>query len=313
MDSYQDGCLRSAADPMAAFFDAVNQEVVQPVNAASTQRFASRTMNLASDQELKSDCRFVDYAYAWLDRRTISRRTHDNYRRLLTTRLLPTFGDISLRDISPAAVNDWFETLTPGAPTTRIHAYALMRSIMRDALTDRLIEETPCQIDGVTTSHRAARVPSPDAEEIAAIADAMPESYAPVVLMSAWLGIAFSELRELRRHDIDLNSNIVRVRRAVALVRGRYEVTTPKSTEGMRDIAVPAPLRPAIRSHLRDHVPPRLDALLFPSVSDPNQYLNPSVLNAMYTRARDVAGRPDVRIADLRRSRPQLLESSASR
>lgn len=259
------------------------------------------------DQGSSPNLRFAEYAQNWLVKRRITRRTRDNYRRLLTTHLLPAFADTLLRDISPATVADWSAALTPAAPTTRTHAYVLMRSIMRAALADNLIEENPCQIDGVTTSHRAARAPSADAEEVEAIAAGMPQPYAAVVLMSAWLGLAFSELRELRRHDVDLDSGIVRVRRAVALVRGRYEVTTPKSTEGMRDIAIPARPLPAITIHLRDHVSPRPEALLFPSVSDPDRYLNPSVLNAMYTQARDTAGRPDLRAADLRGSRTQLV------
>lgn len=264
------------------------------------------------DHEGHRDASFVEYAHVWLGQRAISRRTHDNYRRLLTAHLLPTFTDMPLPDITAAAVTDWYATLA-AASTTQTHAYVLLRSIMRSALAGNLIESDPCQIDGITTSRRAAQAPSADAEEVEAIAAAIvPQAYGAVVLMSAWLTMPFSELRELRRHDVDLDAGIVRVRRAVALIRGRYEVTTPKSTEGIRDIVIPARPRPAIRAHLRDHVAPHSAALLFPAVGDPDRYLNPSVLDAMYRRARDKAGRPDLRVADLQRSQPQLTAASAT-
>lgn len=254
------------------------------------------------DQPNGTNTRFGQYAEAWLVWRPISGRTRDHYRRLIDAHILPTFAATDLRDITPAAMHTWYVTTATGTPTVRRHAYSLMRLIMAAALADNLIDTNPCQITGVSTSHQADRVPPATADEIEPIFAAMPEAYRALILLAAWLAMPYSELGELRRKDIDLAAQVVQVRRAVALVDGSFKVTTPKSTEGIRDI----PLRPhvasTIEAHLRKHVQPGRESLLFPSVRDPDRYLSPSLMYQMFDRARAAADRPDLRVPDLRRS-----------
>lgn len=245
---------------------------------------------------------FSAYAEAWLTSRAITSGTRDHYRRQLQLRLLPTFANTNIRDISPAAVQSWYTSAAAGARTVRNHAYSLLRSIMQAAVADNLIDTNPCQITGVTTSRRRENVRPATPDEIETITAAMPEAYQALVLMAGWLAMPFSELRELRRKDIDLADKVVRVRRAVALVDGVIEVTTPTSTHGIRDIAIPPHLLATIKNHLRKHVEPGRESLLFPSVRDPNRYLPHSVLYRMFHIACEAAGRPDLRVPDLQRS-----------
>jgi len=51
-------------------------------------------------------------------------------------------------------------------------------------------------------------------------------------------------------------------------------VGTPKSDAGTRDIAIPPHLMPLIKEHLKKHVGPGKDALLFPGAD--GGHLNPS-------------------------------------
>lgn len=179
---------------------------------------------------------FRGYAENWLRRREVSKRSRDNYRRLLTTHLLPAFGSIELCDIMPRAVSGWYATTAvQEKPTGAAHAYSLLRSILQAAVSDGSIAVNPCQLTGVTTAHRAPKAPAATREQIELVSCAMPEPCGLSILMAAWLSMPFSELRELRRRDIDLAAQVVRVRRAVALVSGRYVVMTPKSVEGIRD------------------------------------------------------------------------------
>lgn len=173
-------------------------------------------------------------------------------------------------------------------------------------MADNLIDANPCQIGGVSTSGRAESARPATPREIENITAAMPEAYQTLVLMAAWLAMPFSELGELRRKDVDLDAKVVRVRRAVALVGGSFRVTAPKSTKGIRDIGIPSHLLPRIDAHLRRHVQPGRESLLFPSVRDPDRYLSPSVLYSMFDKARLAAGRPDLRVPDLRRSQARL-------
>lgn len=243
---------------------------------------------------------FGEYTSAWLEQRPITSRTREHYRRLLQARLLPSFADTGLRDISPAAVRAWHGTTASGAPTMRTQAYSLLRSIMQTAVTDGLIDSNPCQITGVSTSGGVHKVRPSTQGEIETIAMAMPEAYRTLVLMAAWLVMRFGELSELRRKDVDLADKVVRVRRAVVHVDDDVEIATPKSAAGIRDIVIPPHLLATIDAHLRKHVQPEHESLLFPSVSDPNRHLAPPALYRMFYKAREAAGRPDLRAHDLR-------------
>lgn len=77
---------------------------------------------------------------------------------------------------------------------------------------------------------------------------------------------------------------------------------TPKSDAGTRDVAIPHHLIPMIQEHLTHHTQPGRDGLLFPAAN--GGHLAPSTLYKSFYRARQTAGRPDLRWHDLRHSAP---------
>lgn len=265
-----------------------------------------------SGQEERVSAPFGDYAEGWLRQRGIKDRTREHYRKLLDNHILDTFADVELRDITPAAVRHWYATTAVGTPTMRAHAYSLLRAIMQTALADDLIDSNPCRIAGASTSRRVHKIRPATLNELETITRAMPDAYRAFILMAAWLAMRFGELTELRRKDVDLNDEVVRVRRAVVRAGDDFMVTTPKSEAGTRDISIPPHLVPAIEDHLTRHVPPGKNSLLFPSVGDPERHLAPSALYRMFYKARDAAGRPDLRVHDLRHSGAVLAASTGA-
>ena len=209
----------------------------------------------ASGQEERPGAPFGDYAEAWLKQRGIKDRTREHYRELLDNHLLPTLSESDLRDITPAAVRRWYATTAVGTPTMRAHAYSLLRAIMQTALADDLIDGNPCRISGASTSRRVHKIRPATLDELEILTKAMPDAYQAFILMAAWLAMRFGELTELRRKDVDLKDEIVRVRRAVVRAGDDFMVTTPKSDAGIRDISIPPHLLPAIEDHLNRHVP----------------------------------------------------------
>ncbi len=93
----------------------------------------------------------------------------------------------------------------------------------------------------------------------------MPAQYRAMVLLAAWCALRFGELTELRRKDLDPSEEVVRVERAVVRTDDGFQVTTPKSEAGVRDVAIPPHLLPAIETHLKRYVTDDADALLFPT------------------------------------------------
>lgn len=265
-----------------------------------------------SGQEERPSAAFGEYAEGWLKQRGIKDRTREHYRKLLDNHILPTFADVELRDIAPEAVRRWYATTAVGTPTMRAHAYSLLRAIMHTALADDLVDSNPCRISGASTARRVHKIRPATLGELETITHAMPDAYQAFVLMAAWLAMRFGELTELRRKDVDLVDEVVRVRRAVVRAGDDFRVTTPKSAAGIRDISIPPHLVPAIENHLDRYVRSGKNSLLFPSVGDPERHLAPSALYRMFYTARSKAGRDDLRVHDLRHSGAVLAAATGA-
>ncbi|QNF93784.1 site-specific integrase [Janibacter sp. YB324] len=243
---------------------------------------------------------FGPYAEAWLEYRELKPRTRALYRRQLDRFLLPYFADTSLRDITPAVVRVWHSRLDPTKPTQRAHVYGLLRSILSTAVADEIIQANPCRVRGAGTVKRARRVEPATLDELEILVTEMPEKYQALVLIGAWCGLRFGEMAELRRGDINLVTGQLQVRRGVVRIRGQVTVGSPKSDAGVRDVAIPPHLVPLLEAHLEEHVGPDRDALVFSAVNDPRIQVHPNTLYRHWYRAREKAGRPDLRIHDLR-------------
>jgi uncharacterized protein (DUF433 family) len=121
-----------------------------------------------------------------------------------------------------------------------------------------------------------------------------------MALLVAWCAMRFGELAELRRGDIDLRTNRVKIRRAVVRAGGQVIVGLPKTDAGIRDVATLAHLLPLMKAHLKDYTEPSKDALLFSASADGESHMAPSTLYKVYYPARKAAGREDLRWHDLR-------------
>jgi len=239
------------------------------------------------------------YADAWLADRTLRPRTRELYRRLLDQKILPSLGGLPVAAIDPATVRQWYSGLDSAAPTRRAHAYALLRTILGGATTDGLITANPCHVRGAGSSKRVHKIKPASFAELEAIVEAIPDRYRLMVLLGAWCALRFGELAELRRRDVDLKVGKIMIRRAVTVVGGRPVVGLPKSDAGIRDVAIPPHLLPVVREHLASFAGWGKDGLLFPAVTT-GGHLRESTFRKAWHKARDAAGRPDLRFHDLR-------------
>jgi integrase len=124
--------------------------------------------------------------------------------------------------------------------------------------------------------------------------------YRAMVTLAGYCAMRFGEITELRRGDIDIESGVVRITRAVTRVKGAFIVGPPKTTAGRRTVTIPPRFIPEIEAHLAEHVGPEQDALLFPARR--GGHLPPSSLATVFYPARHKAGRDDLRFHDLRHS-----------
>lgn len=260
---------------------------------------------------------FGEYAKTWLDTRLVKGRplrprTRDHYSRLLDKYLVPAFGKKPLRSIDRAMVERWYSKTADEPPTLRAHCYSLLRTIMESARTDRrrLIDINPCAIAGAGTTDRKIQPKPATVDQLDTLAAEMPENLKAMVLLASWCALRFGELVELRRRDIDVADKLVNVQRAAVRVDGGWSVGDPKSDAGKRVVAIPPHVWPQVKRHLAVHVEPAANALLFPPKN--GEHLQPSTLYRHFYRAREKAGRPDLRWHDLRHSGATLAAQTGA-
>jgi integrase len=251
------------------------------------------------------------YAEGWLAHRDLKPRTREHYRKLLDAHITPSkLGRLPLKSVTADDVRGWYAHLDRDTPTLRAHCYGLLRTILGTAVTDGKLAANPCVIRGAGSAKRAITIRPASLDELAKLTDAMPDRYQAMVLLASWCALRFGELTELRRHDVDLEDGVIRVRRGVVRTTDGYKVGAPKSTAGSRDVNVPPHLLPALRTHLVDHTEPDGGSLLFPAAH--GGHLAPATFNRHYYQAREAAGRPDLRFHDLRHTGAVLAASTGA-
>jgi integrase len=258
---------------------------------------------------------FGPYAAAWLANREIRPKTRESYTRILTRHLVPAFGTVALAAITPASVRQWHAGLLPGKPSMRAQCYAMLRAIMNTALDDELISVNPCRVRGAGQTVRVRKIRPASVHELGLLAEAMPERLRLMVPLASWLALRYGETIELRRHDIDLADEVIRVRRAAVRIDGApggHVVGEPKTRAGIRDVTIPPHLLEPIAEHLAKHVGPERNSLLFPSVPGGSHHLSLSAHYRVWSAVRAAAGRPDLRWHDLRHSGAVLAAATGA-
>ncbi len=163
--------------------------------------------------------------------------TREGYAAIIRTHLEPAFGHLQLAAITPQDVREWFSELLIGKPTARARTYALMRTIMATAVSDELVDSNPCRIRGAGQTQRVHRIRPASVDELLELTAAMPDRLKLAVPLASWCALRFGEMIELRRADVDLSDEVIRIRRAAVKLtgaKGGHVVGEPKSSAGVR-------------------------------------------------------------------------------
>jgi len=165
----------------------------------------------------------------------ISRRYQLNFH------LIPTFGNRRIKDLTMQEVWRWIQDLRRTLNTQTIQSILTpLRSVYENAVMENILERNP--MDSIKL--RATKTYQPDPlsrTEIIKVLNKLTPEWRNYFILAFWTGMRTSELIGLHWSDINLEKQILVVRRAVV-----YGITKgPKSDAGRRTINL---LEPVIKA-----------------------------------------------------------------
>jgi integrase len=250
----------------------------------------------------------AEYVPTWIEQRTVGGaplkpRTRSQYTRLFEEHIKPTsLAEIPIVNITSEAVRAWYAVTLVDKPSYRAYAYSLLRGVLATAVTDGCLPANPAHIRGAGSATAKKQAVILDVAEIGQLADAIDERLKALVLISAWCGLRWGEVTELRRKDFSTDCALISVERGVVHRDRVCIIGSPKSKKG-RTVVTPPHIRPVIKQHLATYVAKDPDALAFPA--DRGCHLSDGTFGRHYTRAlteigRDGKKKPRPTIHDLR-------------
>lgn len=269
---------------------------------------------------------FGEYATRMIERRQRrSRRplrdsTAENYRKLLRLAINPTFEGIPVAAITSAKVSKWYDKLPAGTPTQNANAYLLLKSIMNDAVHDKIIATNPCDVQGAGKPKPKHKGQALSPAELAVYGYAVPERYRLLLFLAAWCGLRSGEVRALRRCDFDDDGTRLHVHQTVLRLgdageQRSYVYGPPKSDAGERSVAIPPHLQPLVQARLAiwDADPRNTDrTALLVTATDGIHPLHDSVLREAHKKGAEACGHAGMHLHDLRRTGATLAAQAGS-
>ena len=270
---------------------------------------------------------FRDYATRWLEERRTSNgspleaTTKDKYREYQDNHLNGFFGGRSMRSITPADVQRWWDTFpisaTGEGQVARKRAYAHLKAIFATAVRDEVIDKSPCRIVATNPQTRHEYVIATP-EQIRRAAELMPERSRLAVILAGYCGLRAGEIQALRRRDIDLKSGIIRVEHSAKRVKtsegSETVIGNPKSRSSCRKVPMIPEVAQAVERHMDYFMVRKANDFLFPSPHDPRHVISGQTLRNQWMQARrQVPGLERMHFHDLRHTAAtHLSEAGAS-
>lgn len=198
----------------------------------------------------------------WFPNHVLEPSTRESYRYSLNKHLLPTFGPMRMVDILPSHVREWVAERAAGGvtPATIRHNKIVLSAVFTTALNDHVTLLHPCRgVKTPTVPVKGYRIITP--EQFDRLYTALPDDQSRLLVETAIdSGLRWGELTELRGKDIDIDSRILTVTRAVVQIDPKFHPDGqrfhvkpyPKSRLARRLRLTPELVR-ALSDHQRDH------------------------------------------------------------
>ena len=217
----------------------------------------------------------------------------------------PVLGEMALADITTQMVNDFRNGLDASQPVMIRNTMKVLRGMINTALKPDINGNPPI----LKTSPLTASEPKPESkreiivatpDEVKAIYDAMPDAYAPTILLASLCALRIGEVCALKVGDVDFRRGIITIAHTRATTPNTSElITAPKTSKSVRTEMMPEPLSNALKEFIKKQEL-KQDDWLFPMRTDKTTPIRTNTLRSCYDKARREANRPDLHFHDLR-------------
>lgn len=261
-------------------------------------------------REIAEQTTFNMYFPGWLENRRANGKplkasTKYGIVKAYENHIKPVLGDIALADITAQMVNDFRSGLDTSQPVMIRNTMKVLRGMINTALKPDINGNPPI----LKTSPLTASEPKPESkreiivatpDEVKAIYDAMPDAYAPTILLASLCALRIGEICALKVGDLDFRRGIITIAHTRATTPNTSElITAPKTSKSARTEMIPEPLSNALKEFIKKQDLSK-DDWLFPMKTDKTTPIRTNTLRDYYDKARRAANRPDLHFHDLR-------------
>ncbi|MBQ7654325.1 MAG: site-specific integrase [Clostridia bacterium] len=239
---------------------------------------------LYTQEKPKPTISFKDYAERWLDTYIVTRKpnTIATYKKILRA-ILPDFGNQNLADITTNEIQLYLNKNKDLSKKTLKERLARIAQILDSAKEDGLIDANPAKSRRLTipTDKQQVReaIPLDVMRVIIQKSAQLDEKSKRLLLLLITTGGRRGEVLGLQWQDIDVENNLIHIRRNVTHANGNVPVIgTPKTKAGTRDV----PYEAAIRSVV-DPTDRQPDAFILEG-SEPTQPMTMTMYNNTWHR-----------------------------
>lgn len=140
----------------------------------------------------------------------MAKTTQERTRGVIANYLVPEFGKLSLRDLTPLTVQRYFSgfAASPLAHESKDKIRDVLSSILGSAVQYGLLVKNPVEGVRIPAEKRGKRKTKPHVtpEQFEELLKLIPEPYASMVFVAVWTGLRVSELIGLRWEDVGADS-----------------------------------------------------------------------------------------------------------
>ena len=239
-----------------------------------------------------------------------SPRTLDGYKAIIEKYLIPEFGQLLLKQLTPQIIQSYYGQACNSLSTRTVHhQHRVLSQALKHAVRQSLLGRNPCElVDPPKPRPKTMRTLDPT-EVNTLLKEAEGSYYYPIIYTALSSGLRQAELLGLRWRDLDPDIGLsISVSRVLYKRKGVSEFKEPKTSHSRRYVS----MTPKLAAFLREYRQERkaiyrkldkeltLDDLVFASVE--GTPIDPGVLSHSFTRIVKKAGLENVRFHDLRHS-----------